>query len=168
MAMNRRIFFSALTASLPLRIASAQQPALPTLSSLIDTPAALDRVILEMDALWSIMALNETRKSGRPPSQQERATYFNLRAQIASPQRDQLVAALRSPEAMARAAQAANAAEPTLARLRSVLEEIGVRSGSPLLNQLVDGFAIFNQLLVARSPQNARWWCNIYGLALLC
>jgi hypothetical protein len=173
--MNRRFFLGAVAGSLPLfpiTAALAQQAALNAedLLRIVGSPPALDQLILEADTLWNIMALNEARRRGRPPSPQERQTYFNgIRPQIASPeQRNVLIGALTSSEGRERAVQASITLGDTLRRLREALLEFGLRSEGPLIEQLVRSFTTLTQLLSASSSTNERWWCHVYGFEILC
>jgi hypothetical protein len=173
--MNRRAVVGGIAASLPffaIRSALAQQGGLGAeeLMRIVGSPPALDQLILESDTLWNIMALNEARRRGQPPSPEERRIYFNgIRAQIASPdQRNVLLGALQSSEGRERAAQAAVALGDTVRRLRDALVEIGLRSEAPLIQQLVRAFTTVTQLLSARSATNDRWYCHVFGFEILC
>jgi len=122
------------SAFLPVSPLAAQQTAITVddLLKIIDNPSAVEQVLEEMDALWSIMALGETRKRGILPPPSARASYNEVRAQIANPDlRNSIASALQSQEAKTPLSQLGSSLARVLKQLAVVLVERGFANPAP-------------------------------------
>jgi hypothetical protein len=139
-----------------------------TLMKIISDPAAIEQLLEEMDALTAVLARAEARRAGSAPPPNARAIYFELRRQIAIPDnRAGIMSALTTPEGQNRALQLTNALGAALKLLPSLLTEAGLRSGAPLIEELVSAFRTFTQLINVKTNSDG-WWCKCYGLGKLC
>lgn len=173
--MNRRDFIRAVVISnsiVAAQFAKAQESGAinyDDLINLINTPARVDRILYETDALWLILIIINGNRLKPIPRAEAFASYSTYRNQIADPElRRQILPALQNPDVRQRLVQVANELLPVSKKLRVLLVENGIREETLLLKSLLNGFYTFSLLLSARSSQNDRWYCHVYGLELLC
>ena len=170
--MNRRHFVTmvALASSQAVVKTAAAQATVDrnALLRLVSEPSEREQLLQQTDLITALLAVSENRRRRSAPPPDARTPYFRVRASIAnSNSREETIRALSSGEATARLESTITRLKPSLERLPGQLVEAGL-TGSPLVNQLVQSFDKFCQLVSANPAAPAGWWCGCYGLRLLC
>jgi hypothetical protein len=170
--MNRRQVLLRVSASVlavggPNAFAQSNQAWMDDLNRVASNPRELEDILVALDALWVIIALAYGQRERPMPLSEARQSYLRFRLQIAVPRAPQVVASLQASDTQRRLAELSRSLEPVSARLRGLLRETGLREG-PVLDAFVRAFNTATRLLSALSPANDAWYCQVYGLQLLC
>ena len=178
--MKRRTFAVALlavNAAMRISAARAQERQFYTvdeLEQIVRDPNRLELVTITVSTLRVILALSQYGDKASAESILKDPNFNHYRALLASPQgRTELLQRLatnREPVG-ARLAELREKTLPSvLERLKSVVEQACGPSDSPVSVQFQQTFIQFTELVEVVQPREhgRGWWCDCYGLSLLC
>ena len=133
-----------------------------------DPTKIVDTVVL-VDTVYVVLIVGEPSLKGNPPSLAQGEPYRHYRGQLLDQRAwEQLRNALQNEEVKKTLASLANSLDQVGKRLRQRLIEVGIRAESRLISVFVHAFQIFTMLTAALSPKDDRWYCDCYGLRLIC
>ena len=169
--MNRRTFVALASAVVFAARPAAGQGLAPLVSideliRIINDPAAISKLLGEMDTLRLLILVGTGDVSRQPTNDQ----YRQFRNVLTNP--DMIGSAralLQSPDARERLSTLAlPRAQSGIPKLQGLLAQIGIQESSRLMSIFLRAFYSFTVLVTAAVPHEQPWYCRCYGLEFLC